>query len=145
MTCENVPALFGFSLGGSASATQTVALKGNALNVTIVEQSPDVCTAVVSVDSLHVRGSTTETRKDEVSFLVTFRCTASNSTKAIPRLQFFTYQQGGQWQENETGEQKFQWFIKDAGRGEQSSDEKAIRAILYSAETLRKRPGQEEE
>lgn len=129
VTCENVPALFGFSLGGFASATQTIPLKGNALDVTIVKQSPGASTAVVSVDSLHIRGSTTETRKDEV----------------FPRLQFFSYQQSGQWQEDEAGEQKFQWFSRDAGRGEQSSDEKAIRDILYGAENLRKRPGQDEE
>lgn len=69
MTCEGVPALFGFSLGGSASALQTIPLKSNVVDVTILEQSPSACTAVVSVDSLHIRGSTTEIRKDEVSQL----------------------------------------------------------------------------
>jgi tRNA (guanine-N(7)-)-methyltransferase subunit TRM82 len=59
------------------------------------------------------------------------------------RLQFFSYGQNGQWDEDVVVAQSLEWFSRDAGKADEV-DEKAIRAIIYGVENLRKRPGSED-
>lgn len=68
MACEGVPALFSLKLSAKRPP-QVLTLSGNALSVTFTRPGQSSCTAVVSVDTLHTPGSTTEIRKDEVSDL----------------------------------------------------------------------------
>jgi tRNA (guanine-N(7)-)-methyltransferase subunit TRM82 len=68
VACEGVPALFILELTAQRSP-QVLTLSGNALGVTFIRPGQSSCTAVVSVDTMHTPGSTTEIRKDEVSDL----------------------------------------------------------------------------
>lgn len=70
VACEGVPALFAFTLDDSIESPQSIPFPGNVLDVTFIRSSQGLCMAVVSVDNVHVRGSTTETRDDEVSRLL---------------------------------------------------------------------------
>jgi tRNA (guanine-N(7)-)-methyltransferase subunit TRM82 len=81
VACEGIPALFSFKVGGSSTASQVVALAGNALDLTFICPSQGTCTAVVSIDNVHAPGSTAEIRKDEVSDLAD-RCVIRYASKA---------------------------------------------------------------
>jgi tRNA (guanine-N(7)-)-methyltransferase subunit TRM82 len=61
VACEGVPALFSFA-PGSSSSSQTLPLRGNALDVAFVNG-----TAIISIDHVHNPGSTTEISGDQVS------------------------------------------------------------------------------
>jgi tRNA (guanine-N(7)-)-methyltransferase subunit TRM82 len=67
VACEGVSALFKFTVEGPSTYTQTLSLTGNALDVTFICPDQENCTAVVSVDNVHVACSTTEVRDNKVS------------------------------------------------------------------------------
>jgi tRNA (guanine-N(7)-)-methyltransferase subunit TRM82 len=67
VACEGLPALFSFTIGTGAMASDSIALEGNPLDVAFVPTSQTSWTAIVSVDNVHKPGSTTEVRDDQVS------------------------------------------------------------------------------
>lgn len=72
VACEGVPALLHIKVdtAGSSTCVETVPLSGNALDVTFVCAGGGLTwTAVVSVDHVHVPGSTTAIRGDYVSHI----------------------------------------------------------------------------
>ncbi|KAF1836656.1 guanine-N(7)--methyltransferase subunit TRM82 [Decorospora gaudefroyi] len=133
VACEGIPALFRFfttGIGLRVSGGTYIPLSGNALDVAVMGILPASSTMVVSIDNIHKPGSTTEAREDKVS-----------------RLQIFSQQQDGQWQEDASMEDALKSFA-DQGLDEQveraSDDGKAVRDMLYNMENLRKRPGAED-
>ncbi|KAF2278208.1 guanine-N(7)--methyltransferase subunit TRM82 [Westerdykella ornata] len=130
--CEGIPALFSFRIGISSTAEQCIVLTGNALDVTFIRQSQTGCTAVVSVDNVHVRVSTTERREAE----------------ATSRLEYFSYRPGGQWEQDAETGRAFERISQSGGHADKEASlmtsttgsEKALGAILYGIENLRKRP-----
>jgi hypothetical protein len=62
VACEGIPALFYFIAGSTPEAPQVIPLKGNALDVTFIER-----TIIVSIDHVHIPGSTNKIRAEEVS------------------------------------------------------------------------------
>ncbi|KAF1999494.1 tRNA methyltransferas-like protein [Amniculicola lignicola CBS 123094] len=144
VACEGVPAVFSISLGGTNGPPvlgQTIPLTGNALDVGIISQNKEFCTAIVSIDNIHKPGSTTEIREDE----------------GPNRLQCFSCK-GNEWHEDSDVMAKLEWLNRralgdegDSGtdskvtsQSPRRADEKALRDILYGMENLRKRPGAED-
>lgn len=68
MACEGVPALFVFMVGGSSHHGSCIRLKGNALDVAMIRNSANLSIMAVSIDHIHVSGSTTEARSGYVRF-----------------------------------------------------------------------------
>ncbi|KAF1948802.1 hypothetical protein CC80DRAFT_421814 [Byssothecium circinans] len=126
VACEGVPALFSFITDNSSSLLQAIALSGNALDVAFVDGAR---TAIVSIDHVHVPGSTTQIRDDQNT-----------------RLQFISLQQDGRWHEGSEAEKTLGWFNHADSSAAGIDDEtratfaKTVRAILYGVENLRKRP-----
>ncbi|KAJ4400795.1 tRNA (guanine-N(7)-)-methyltransferase non-catalytic subunit trm82 [Didymella pomorum] len=153
VACEGIPALFSFKVDATtttSSATteysSALALKGNALDVAFLPISPTSSAVVVSIDNVHKPASIKEVRVE----------------KEVHRLQCFSSQENGKWQEDaHTSEAlksfREQVFDVEAGAiggdgsatgngqgGLGSADDKALRDMLYSVENLRKRPGAED-
>ncbi|KAF2025810.1 guanine-N(7)--methyltransferase subunit TRM82 [Setomelanomma holmii] len=144
VACEGLPALFEFEIGSNAKSATTISLNGNALDVAFIKGSDNSCSIVVSIDNIHKAGSTTLVRKDKIA----------------ARLQYFSKQTDGQWQEDEIVGKVFVGFAGQGslmddeatngdtpignGADQASSEKKSARDILYSVENLRKRPGAEE-
>ncbi|KAF1839900.1 tRNA methyltransferas-like protein [Cucurbitaria berberidis CBS 394.84] len=150
VACEGIPALFSFTIGAAATGGTAIPLGGNALDVAFIQSSPDSCVVVVSIDNIHTPGSTTEVRDND---------------KNPPRLQCFSNQQNGQWQEDASTQALLGWFENEgleviverasggdaadskSGNGTRlgSADDKAVRDMhYYHVENLRKRPGAED-
>jgi tRNA (guanine-N(7)-)-methyltransferase subunit TRM82 len=124
-----------------------MALPGNVLDVTFIHGILGELAAVVSVDNVHVPGSTRELRKDEVSSF----CKTMSSIKltqclqSSARLQYLLHQEDGTWTDETPPADPFQWFSQSAGKDSKTSaDGKALRDVLYGIENLRKRPGSED-
>ncbi|KAF2681858.1 hypothetical protein K458DRAFT_371103 [Lentithecium fluviatile CBS 122367] len=142
VACEGVPALFTFKPGTSPAVGQALALVGNALDVAFIERDQDRHGVVVSVDHMHKPGSTTEIRLNH----------------GTSRLQYYAYQQDGQWSEDSSLADALEWFNGEAGHADNRAgvssggasgapltvDEKALRDMLYGVENLRKRPGSDD-
>ncbi|KAH7364496.1 guanine-N(7)--methyltransferase subunit trm82 [Rhexocercosporidium sp. MPI-PUGE-AT-0058] len=118
VTCEGVPALFTFALTSQnhLSHNQTLPLSGNALAITLLASK-----LIVSVDTIHSPGSTSETR--------------SNTTDSFASLQSFEFRDGkllGGGVAFARGE---------VGEEEEVSDLRRLGNLLYGLENLRKREG----
>jgi len=72
--------LFHFKAGGAQA--NNVLLKGNVLDVAIIQTSTGPTYLIISIDNIHKSGSTTEVRDDKVSsHSIGLRKTLSNSWK----------------------------------------------------------------
>lgn len=71
VSCEGIPALFSFVVGSSDHGGACIPLKGNALDVALLRVSSTLSTLAVSIDNVHVQGSTSELRRGHVSDLPT--------------------------------------------------------------------------
>ncbi|KAJ4344906.1 tRNA (guanine-N(7)-)-methyltransferase non-catalytic subunit trm82 [Ascochyta clinopodiicola] len=143
VACEGVPALFSFMIGASANCGKAITLKGNALNIAFLPTTQALSTIVVSIDHVHKPGSTTEVREE----------------RDASRLQCFSTEGDGHWQEDSHTLEALRSFhdqvfdvdvgasggdVADASSGLGSTDDKALRDMLYNVENLRKRPGAED-
>ncbi|KAJ4372149.1 tRNA (guanine-N(7)-)-methyltransferase non-catalytic subunit trm82 [Neocucurbitaria cava] len=146
VACEGLPALFSFRIGTAGTGATAIALDGNALDVALVQSGLGSCMAVVSIDNVHKPGSTTEGRAD----------------KNLSRLQCFSSQRAGHWQQDASMPELLGGFEsrsagevdgrKSGAQAEEgmrpgSADDKAVRAtqtLYYHVENLRKRPGAED-
>ncbi|USP77250.1 tRNA (guanine-N(7)-)-methyltransferase non-catalytic subunit TRM82 [Curvularia clavata] len=123
VACEGIPALFGFSIGGSAPGSY-VSLNGNALDVALIAGPAGSVRMVVSIDNIHKPGSTTEKREDQV-----------------PGLQCFSLQPQGSWQEDAGLAKTLEGLGRSGNTTGDDRDGQALRSMLYNIENLRKRPG----
>lgn len=129
VACEGVPALFDLAMGGSTPGSQ-ISLKGNVLDIALIVNPTGSVRIVVSIDNVHKPGSTTEKREDQV-----------------PKLQCFSLQPEGLWQEDAELAKVLESFERSsntANSSVQGADDDAVRSILYNIENLRKRPGAED-
>jgi tRNA (guanine-N(7)-)-methyltransferase subunit TRM82 len=146
VACEGIPALFCLSVGDDAKVAVTIPLNGNTLGVAFVGSSTVSSTIVVSIDNMHKPGSTTEMRDDKVSNVSSIEASAVLNTTKVPRLQYFSVAQDGQWREDSATREAFEEFegVNTIGANCNLPDEKAVRDMLYHVENLRKRPGAED-
>jgi tRNA (guanine-N(7)-)-methyltransferase subunit TRM82 len=153
--------LVSFEVGAAATRGSPIPLYGNALDVAFVPGSHGSYTAVVSIDNIHKPGSITELRDDEVGSHET-ACFVKADTvlQNAPRLQCFSKQADGRWQEDADMErvlaslaERGSWIDIGAADGDAATrngagpglpENKAARDVLYSVENLRKRPGAED-
>ncbi|EUC48771.1 hypothetical protein COCMIDRAFT_33844 [Bipolaris oryzae ATCC 44560] len=129
VACEGVPALFGLAVGGSTPGSQ-ISLNGNVLDIALIVDPTGSVRIVVSIDNVNKPGSTTEKREDHV-----------------PKLQCFSLQPGGLWQEDAELAKVLESFERSgntANSSIQGADDDGVRGILYNIENLRKRPGAED-
>jgi tRNA (guanine-N(7)-)-methyltransferase subunit TRM82 len=130
----SVPALFTFLLTteNHLNYMQTVKLSGNALAV-VINTSPesdqsDSTQLIVSVDTFHKPGSTTEEWKD--------------ADKDTYPLQRYKFQVGKLIQE---GVFQVPTLVRDEGDASGSDASGRLTNLLYSLENLRKREGEAQE
>ncbi|KAH7417023.1 guanine-N(7)--methyltransferase subunit trm82 [Cadophora sp. MPI-SDFR-AT-0126] len=120
VTCEGIPALFTFTLTPSNQLThlQTLPLQGNALAV-----SPITATSkfIVSIDTIHKPGSTSEVRTDDLEDL-----------KSLQTFEF---------QDDILVESALAFERSEGGEEEQVGDSGRLGNLLYGLENLRKREG----
>lgn len=133
-------------MGGSTPGSQ-IPLNGNALDVALIMDPTGSVRIVVSIDNVHKPGSTTEKREDQVSSLFTYMRESLLTQKKVPKLQCFSLQPEGLWQEDvelAKGLETFERSGNTANSRVQGADDDAVRTILYNVENLRKRPGAED-
>lgn len=104
---------------------------------------------VVSVDHIHKAGSTNEKREDPVSRLPACKLHPVSNTNKVPRLQYFSLQSNGTWQEDSGLAKTFEAVERSGNPGNSngdvpSGDDQSVRGMLYNMENLRKRPGAED-
>ncbi|KAL1603984.1 tRNA (guanine-N(7)-)-methyltransferase non-catalytic subunit trm82 [Paraconiothyrium brasiliense] len=141
VACEGIPALVSFKLGGSSRTGKVLPLDGNVLDLSFIEVDGGRITAAVSVDHVHQLGSTQEVRQEP----------------GTSRLQYLSSNDSGEWEHDRTLAEVLEGFSRtvpneerEAGsasepnRGTADDKAKALRDLLYSVETLRKRPGTED-
>lgn len=153
VACEGLPALFSFTFGGAANAN-AIPLQGNALDIAVIQTSQTSWSAIVSVDNVHKPGSTTEVRDNKVSVRSDNVIVYANAVQQdASRLQYFSRSAREQWHEDAKLQSTFGAFAergsKMVSQGAEdgtpaSTNDKALRDILYSVENLRKRPGTED-
>ncbi|EKD17319.1 WD repeat domain-containing protein [Drepanopeziza brunnea f. sp. 'multigermtubi' MB_m1] len=128
VTCEGVPALFTFLLTGQNTLEhlQTLQLLGNALGLIITsgEQSDATAGLVVSIDTIHKAGSTSEHRESK--------------TDLQSSLQSYKFQEGM------LVEGGVAFSPADDVEGESGPPDR-LGGLLYNLENLRKREGDNEE
>jgi tRNA (guanine-N(7)-)-methyltransferase subunit TRM82 len=115
-----MPALFFFSLSqyGALVHIQTLALDGNALDIATDSLSGNL---IVSIDTIHTPGSTTELRNNE------------NAVQALQTFQF---------KESAWGTSNLTFDTPDAD-ATQKEAYGTLSGVLYNLENLRKRGGEE--
>merc|ERR1712093_189905 len=120
VTCEGVPALFTFTLTPLNQLThlQTLPLPGNVLAISPI---PATSKLLVSIDTIHKAGSTSELRTD--------------STESLSALQTFEFQDGMLVE----GGVAFA-RVEDGEEG-QVAETARLGNLLYGLENLRKREG----
>jgi tRNA (guanine-N(7)-)-methyltransferase subunit TRM82 len=126
---------------------KSMSLMGNPLDVAFVQTSPSSWTSIVSIDNIHKAGSTSELRENTVSTMFILNAVITNEmSQNTLRLQYFSKQANGQWQEDADMVKLLESFAvaSSDNLGLASSDGKAVRDILYHVENLRKRPGAED-
>ncbi|KAF2013275.1 guanine-N(7)--methyltransferase subunit TRM82 [Aaosphaeria arxii CBS 175.79] len=133
VTCEGVPAIFHFGFDEAGKKhEQAIPLNGNAIDVTVIQQSPDSCVAVASVDYVHKPGSLKDPREQK------------QDDQAIPT---FTSGPDGQWQADSTLDTAAGFLTKQLSTAVGAAglagevDLKAIQGLLYGTANLRKQPG----
>jgi tRNA (guanine-N(7)-)-methyltransferase subunit TRM82 len=67
VACQGVPALVSFKLGSSSKAGTVFPLDGNVLDLALIEGGGGRITAAISIDHVHLPGSTQEVRQEPVS------------------------------------------------------------------------------
>ncbi|KAI9745169.1 MAG: tRNA (guanine-N(7)-)-methyltransferase non-catalytic subunit trm82 [Claussenomyces sp. TS43310] len=125
--CEGVPALFFFSLSehGKVSHYYTCMLDGNPLKVISDTTTGDL---IVSVDSVHVRGSTTNQQ--------------AYSRNSTPPLQAF-HKEHTAWARNALLFETDDLVLTAEIENECNSKQNDMSSLLYNFETLRKRGPEE--
>lgn len=120
VTCEGVPALFTFTLTPLNQLThlQTLPLPGNVLAISPI---PATSKLLVSIDTIHKAGSTSEIRTD--------------STESLSALQTFEFQDGT------LVEDGVAFARVGDGQEEQVAETARLGNLLYGLENLRKREG----
>ena len=166
VACEGIPALVSFKLDESANPGHVIPLKGNALDVAFLPATQASSTIIVSIDHVHKPGSTKEVREDNVGHsTIKLELPLLTTAKGVSRLQCFSTETDGKWQEDSHTSEALKSFHKQAfdvedgatggdvatdssaagnGKGLGSADDKALRDMLYNVENLRKRPGAED-
>lgn len=117
------------------------------LDVALIVDPTGSVRIIVSIDNVHKPGSTTEKREDQVSGLLAYICESLLTWKKVPKLQCFSFQPEGLWQEDTELAKELESFERSgntANSSVQGADDDGVRSILYNIENLRKRPGAED-